>query len=73
MVNNFRQIFFYGYKARGYKKSQDKGHFEQFKRWNKMIIKGSDPIISFESIINTSKTALACLESLTKKSWIDIE
>ena len=73
VIDNFRKISFYGYNTRGYKKSQDKGHFEQFNRWNQMIVKGLVPIISFESIINTSKTAFACLESLTKKSWIDIE
>ena len=73
LIDNFRKIEFFGYKEKTYKATQDKGHIEQFIRWNKMIVSGGEPIISFESIMNTSKAAILCLESLMKRKWIDVE
>ena len=72
IIDNFRKIEFYGFNAKNQKTSQDKGHFEQFKKWNQMIVNGSDSIIPFESIINTSKSAIACLDSLKKRKWIEV-
>lgn len=72
IIDNFRKSDYYGYRSSGMKKSQDKGHPEQFKRWNNMITAGGCPIIPFEEIINTSKAAIACLESLKTRSWVKI-
>ena len=72
IIDNFRTLSCYGYKSKDKKITQDKGHKEQFSRWNNMIKGGGDPIIPFDSIINTSKTAIACIESLSKRCWIDV-
>ena len=72
IVDNFRKIYFYGYREKNKKITQDKVHHEQFKKWNSMLINGQKPIIPFDSIINTSKAALACIKSLKNKSWIDV-
>lgn len=72
IIDNFRKSEYYGYKSSGMKKSQDKGHPEQFRRWNDMITQGGDPIIPFEEVINTSKASIACIESLKTRSWVKI-
>ncbi len=72
IIENFRKLSFYGFKEKNHKSSQDKGHLNQFKRWNEMIINGNESIISFDSIMNTSKSAIACLKSLKEGKWIDV-
>lgn len=72
IIDNFRSSKYFGYKSKGLKKSQDKGHTEQFKRWNDMIKNGGNPIIPFEEIINTSQAAIGCIESLRTRSWVKI-
>lgn len=72
IIDNFRKSSYYGYKSSGMKKSQDKGHHEQFRLWKEMITNGGEPIIPFDVIINTSRAAIACLESLKTRSWVRI-
>ncbi|MDB4722097.1 bi-domain-containing oxidoreductase [Verrucomicrobiales bacterium] len=73
IIDNFRKISFYGYRAKNQKITQDKGHLEQFRQWNEMIIQGGEEIIPFSSIVNTAKSTVACLESLKKRKWVDVE
>ena len=72
IIDNFKQIQFFGYSKKGFKKSQDKGHSNQFKNWLDMIQKGGDSIIPFDSIYNTSKASILCIESLKTKSWVNV-
>ncbi|WP_235299295.1 bi-domain-containing oxidoreductase [Portibacter marinus] len=72
IIDNFRSIKYYGYRSRNRKKSQDKGHFEQFRRWSEMIQSGDQHLIPFHEIINTSKASIACVKSLQEKVWIQI-
>ena len=72
IIDNFRKSTYYGYKSSGSKKTQDKGHHEQFKRWNEMVKTGGEAIISYDEVMNTSKAAIACVESLIKRSWITV-
>lgn len=72
IIDNFRRASYFGYKNSGSKGAQDKGHKEQFTRWNKMITEGGSPIIPFEEVVNTSKAAIACLESLKTRSWVKV-
>lgn len=72
IIDNFKRIQFYGYKNKGYKKSQDKGHSNQLNKWLNMIQKGGEPIIQFDSIYNTSKASILCIESLKTNSWVDV-
>lgn len=72
IIDNFKQIQFFGFRNKGFKKTQDKGHSNQFKNWLTMIQKGGDPIIPFDSIYNTSKASILCIESLKTNSWVDV-
>ena len=72
IIGNFKQIQFFGFRNKGFKKTQDKGHSIQFKNWLNMIQKGGEPIIPFDSIYNTSKASILCIESLKTNSWIDV-
>ena len=73
VIDNFRKAKYYGYKSGGLRKSQDKGHFEQFRRFLKSLKEGGPAIIPFEEIINTSKAAIAAVESLKTGIWMKIE
>ena len=72
IIDNFKQIQFFGFSNKGFKKTQDKGHSNQFKNWLNMIQKGGEPIIPFDSIYNTSKASILCIESLKTNSWVDV-
>jgi len=72
IIDNFKKIQFFGYKSRGYKKTQDKGHSNQFEKWLNMLEKGGEPIIPFDSIYNTSRASILCIESLKTNSWVDV-
>lgn len=72
IIDNFKKIQFFGYSNKGYRKNQDKGHFNQFKSWLNMLEKGGESIIPFDSIYNTSKASILCIESLKTNSWVDV-
>jgi hypothetical protein len=50
----------------------DKGHNEQFKLLKERLETGGESLISFNELINTTKTSFAALESLKKNQWIKI-
>jgi predicted dehydrogenase len=54
------------------KKTQDKGHQEQFRLFMDRLQSGGNPIIPFEEILNTSKASIAAIESLKNGEWIKI-
>ena len=68
VLDNFRRLDGYGFK--GFKKmkvsSQDKGHDEQFKRFLNSLKIGGSSIISFDEIVNSTKSTMAVLDSLEK-------
>lgn len=73
IMDNWRRLQAYGFK--GFSKistKQDKGHFNQFNKLLEQQIKGGDPIISFEEIVNTTKASFAAVESLKQGKWIDV-
>lgn len=73
VIDNFRKIEFFGYNHKNKKGRQDKGHKNQFERWLNFLSSGGEPIISLNSIANTSKAAIACIDSLKEKKWIDVK
>ncbi len=73
IIDNFRRANYYGFKKRGLKKSQDKGHYDQFKLFLQNLKNGGPAIIPFDEILNTSKTAIAAIESLKQGAWINVE
>lgn len=74
VMDNFRITE--GYGTKGFSKlktTMDKGHKNQFESLIKRIKEGGKPLIPFDEIINTTKTSFAAIESLKKKSWVDID
>ena len=73
VIDNFVKSSYYGFKASGLSKSQDKGHQAQFKLFIERLQNGGEAIIPFSEIINTSKTAIAAIDSLKSGNWQKIE
>lgn len=72
VIDNFRQSKYYGFKSSGMKKTQNKGHHEQFKRFLDSAKTGGAPTIPFEEIINTTEAGIAAVESLKTGTWIKV-
>ena len=51
----------------------NKGHENQFKSYIDFLIKGGDPLISLESIVNTTLTTFSAIESLNTGKWVKIQ
>ncbi|MFN0730063.1 bi-domain-containing oxidoreductase [Polaribacter gochangensis] len=74
VMDNWRKVKFYGFKgARNFSGKQDKGHFNQFQKLIDQHKKGGEPIIPFDSIVNTTKASFAAITSLKEGKWISIE
>ena len=73
VMDNFRKTQAFGFKGfSGLKTSLDKGHKNQFHSVIKKIQQGGSPLISFDSLINTSLASFAAIESLKERKWIDL-
>ena len=73
VLDNFRRTEAYGFKGfSGLKTSLDKGHKNQFHSVIKKIQQGGEPLISFDSLINTSLATFGAIESLKERKWIDL-
>lgn len=64
-LENFRRVFGYGFKDfRKFKTTrQDKGHRAEFAAFINLIIKGGEPLIPFEQLVNTTRASFAAMES----------
>ena len=73
VMDNFRRTDWYGYSGSSkLKTSMDKGHAAQFKLLTERLITGGEPLIPFDSIVNTTKASLSILESLRSGAWVEI-
>ena len=73
VLDNFRKTEAYGFKNfSSLKTSLDKGHKNQFKSVINKIQLGGEPLIPFDSLINTSLASFAAIESLKERKWIDL-
>ena len=72
IIDNFRKSKYYGFKSKGMKSGQDKGQGLQFKLFLDSLKEGGDAIIPYEDIMNTSKAAIAAIESLKTGGWIKV-
>jgi predicted dehydrogenase len=72
IIDNFKRSEYFGFKSSGMNKSQDKGHANQFKQFIDSVALGKDSPIPFHELLNTSKAAIAAVESLNSNSWISI-
>ena len=74
VMDNWRKLKAYGFKGvRNISGKQDKGHFNQFKKLIDQQKNGGEPIIQFDSIVNTTKAAFAAVESLKEGKWISVK
>ena len=73
VIDNFRRIDFYGVAKRSKKFAQDKGHYHELQAFVEMIKNGSDPIIPFDEIINSTAATLAISQSLIDNNWVDLD
>jgi predicted dehydrogenase len=74
ILDNFRELQGYGFsRFKKLKGKQDKGHQAQFERLIKAMKKGSEALIDFNSILNTTKASFAAIESLQKGCWVTVE
>ncbi|MCC6723565.1 MAG: bi-domain-containing oxidoreductase [Saprospiraceae bacterium] len=72
VVDNFRKSHYYGFTKSGMSKTQDKGHNEQFSLFVERLRNGGPATIPFEEIMNTSKAAIACVQSLKEGRWVNL-
>lgn len=73
VLDNWRKLSGYGVKGFSNKKrSLDKGHAAQFTLLTERATNGGEPLIPFESIINTTKASFAAILSLKERRWVDV-
>lgn len=73
IMDNWRKLKTYGFKGGNMSSGQDKGHFNQFKALLDQQRNGGNPIIPFESLMNTTKASFAAIESLKLGKWASVE
>jgi predicted dehydrogenase/threonine dehydrogenase-like Zn-dependent dehydrogenase len=73
VIDNFMKMNAYGFKNfSSYSSSIDKGHKNQFQLLIESISNGTEGLIPFNQLINTTKASLAALKSMKQKKWIKI-
>lgn len=72
VIDNYRKSKYYGFKKSGMSRSQDKGHHTQFQLFLERLRNGGPATIPYEEIMNTSRTAIAAVESWKEGKWIQI-
>jgi predicted dehydrogenase/threonine dehydrogenase-like Zn-dependent dehydrogenase len=73
VLDNFQKTSAFGFKGfSGLKTSLDKGHKNQFHELIKRVKFGGEPLIPFESIVNTTKASFAAIESLKQGAWVKV-
>jgi predicted dehydrogenase/threonine dehydrogenase-like Zn-dependent dehydrogenase len=73
ILDNFIKTTSFGFKNfNGLKTRLDKGHKNQFNELINRVKLGGDPLIEFDSIVNTSKAAFAAIRSLKENKWVNL-
>lgn len=73
VIDNWTTTTAHGFKSlRSFKTSQDKGHRQQFHELINRVKNGGGELIPFESLVNTTRTSLAALQSMVESRWIEI-
>ena len=73
VIDNFRRLECYGFSGKGYSKTQDKGHYNQFRALQKCLLDGGKELIPFEEAMNASRSTLAAIESMKTGLWIKVK
>ncbi len=73
IMDNFRTTMGYGFSGFSKLKTRiNKGHEAQFKSYVDHLKQGGQPLISFDSLYNTSEASIAAIESLKNGKWVEI-
>jgi predicted dehydrogenase/threonine dehydrogenase-like Zn-dependent dehydrogenase len=73
VIDNFRKLSGFGFKGfSSMSGTLDKGHKNQFKELIEQVKMGGQSLIPFDEIYNTSKTAIAAIQSMQEGVWIKI-
>ena len=71
VVDNWRKLQAFGVKGFSKKSgTMDKGHRDEFALLNERILKGGEPLIDFDCIVNTTEASFAAIESLRSGKWV---
>jgi len=73
IIDNFRKLKCFGFASSGLSRSQDKGHFNQFKLLQTKLSEGGKELIPFQESLNTSRAVLCAIESVKSGSWIKVK
>lgn len=72
IIDNFRRSNYFGFSKSGLKTMQDKGHAQQFGKMVNALKNGGSAIIPLQDILNTSRAAIAAVESIQTGNWVSI-
>jgi len=73
IIDNWRKTTGYGFSNLGkIKTSIDKGHHKQFELLLNKMQTGGDNLISFSSLVNTTRASIRAVRSLQEGRWIDL-
>jgi predicted dehydrogenase len=72
VVDNFRKSEYFGFKASGKSSGQDKGHNTQFQLFVERLQNGGAATIPFDEVMNTSRAAIAAVESFKTGAWVRV-
>lgn len=73
VCDNFQQTVGYGTKNFSkLKTNTDKGHAAQFKLLVERVKTGGGALIPFDDIVNTTLAGIAAVESLRKRTWVEV-
>jgi predicted dehydrogenase/threonine dehydrogenase-like Zn-dependent dehydrogenase len=74
VLENWKKLTGFGFKGfSSVTGAQDKGHYNQFKLFYESIKNGVAVSISFDSIMNTSKAAIAAAQSMQENAWTPVQ
>jgi predicted dehydrogenase/threonine dehydrogenase-like Zn-dependent dehydrogenase len=73
VIDNFRKLESYGFPSKGFSKSQDKGHFDQFRILQQKLTEGGKEMIPIQETINTSRAVLAAIKSMREGTWVKVK
>lgn len=70
ILENWKKLTGYGFKSfSSTSATQNKGHAEQFRLLLDRLKNGGPALIPFDSIVNTTQTTFAALQSLVSRQW----
>lgn len=73
-LDNWRVLKGYGFKGFSKMKSgMDKGHKAEFALLKDRTQNGGEALISFDSLVNTTKASFACITSLKENRWVNVD